>query len=85
MHDERYNVTEEQMLNALRRAIEETFKIQKGQEDEANHIVSSIRDYISLNPDAEIYLQTKYGTISQKLSKCEVYSPNGQNIMFIWK
>ena len=46
MHDERYSVTEEQMLNALRRAIEETFKIQKGQEDEADHIVSSIREYI---------------------------------------
>lgn len=79
MHDERYSVAEEQMLNALRRAIEETFEIQKWQEDEAEHIISTIRDYISLNPDTEIYLQTKYGTISQKLS----YNPNGQNIMFI--
>lgn len=85
MDSNEYKVTEEQMLNALKRGIRETFKIQKGNEGEADNIISVMKDYFILNPEAEIYLQTKYGVISQKLSKCEVYSPNGQNIMFIWK
>lgn len=82
---DKYQVTEEQMLNALRQGIKETLTLPKEYEDEVSKVVEVLRDYKKTNTDAEIYIETKYGTISQKLSECEIYSPNGQNIVFIWK
>lgn len=85
MDSNEYKVTEEQMLNALKIGIKETLKIPKGQKGEADNLVSTLRDYKALNPEAVIFLQTKYGTMSQQLAKCDIYSPNGENITFIFK
>ena len=85
MDSNEYKVTEEQMLNALKIGIKETLKIPKGQKGEADNLVSTLRDYKAINPEAEIFLQTKYGTMSQQLAKCDIYSSNGRDIVFIWK
>ena len=80
------NSTEEQMLNALREGIKATIaRPEEACKDDTSELVELLRNYKANHPDAEIYVETKYGIMSQKLSECEIYSPNGQNIMLIWK
>ena len=86
MDSNEYKVTEEQMLNALREGIKATLVNPEEEcKENATVIVEMLRDYKGSHPDAEIYVETKYGILTQTFSNCDICSSNGKNIVFVWK
>lgn len=86
MDSNEYKVTEEQMLNALREGIKATIA-RPDDESQTNtsELIELLREYKDNHPDAEMYIETKYGIMTQTLSKCEIYSSNVTDIVFVWK
>lgn len=83
---DKYQVTEEQMINALREGIKATLiNPEEECKEDATVIVEMLRDYKERHPDAEIFIETKYGILTQTFSNCDICSSNGENIVFVWK
>ena len=86
MDSNEYKVTEEQMLNAMREGIKATIARLDGEsQTDTSELIELLRDYKENHPDAEMYVETKYGIMTQEFSKCEVCSSNGTDIVFVWR
>lgn len=86
MDSNEYKVTEEQMLNALREGIKATIaRSDDESQTDTSELIELLRDYKDSHPDAEMYIETKYGIMTQTLSKCEICSSNGTDIVFVWR
>lgn len=82
---DKYQVTEEQMLNALREGIKATIaRPDDESKTDTSELIELLREYKDSHPYAIIYIETKYGIMTQKLSECEICSSNGTDIVFVW-